>query len=234
MGPVRASPRISVNPFVEYLSRASPARRRTIIRQQKHPADFMVAYYEDAMKAIVRRLSKAIEEADLDKEIDRLNKTKPRNDYEIGRFRTNALALTHFKGLYGQITAKLGALSDLTMDPVPPMPMFVTIHDVEISVRPELILQAKSGKGTPIVGALKFYCRADEDHGLTKNGADYLGVLVRECLAQSFPTQRILPSACLVVDLFGDKIHSAPTTHLQKMKDIEAACDEIAAAWPLV
>ena len=48
----RANPRMSLNKLGEYLTAAMPGRRRTIIKEQRKPKDFIVARYAQAEQAI--------------------------------------------------------------------------------------------------------------------------------------------------------------------------------------
>jgi hypothetical protein len=37
---------------------------------------------------------------------------------------------------------------------------------------------------------------------------------------------------CLFIDVFAGKVHRAPAAFKKRMKDLEAACEEIAGRWP--
>ena len=139
---IRKTPRISVNKLAEYLT-ASPAKRRSIVKDQKYPPTFRITWYEKATRAMVSFLSDPKRDDDaLVQVIEKLYTQKAATENEQLKLNTNAQALEAFLESYSDLDLGLGVVKQGDTDPAK-----LSISGVELSVRPELLLQS-SDKST--------------------------------------------------------------------------------------
>lgn len=78
------------------------------------------------------------------------------------------------------------------------------------------------------VGAIKLHFSRSAP--LSAEGLQYAATLVHECLAEGedHPSK----ARCFCVDVFGQKIETVPRAVKDRMKNLEAACEEIVERWP--
>lgn len=129
------TPRISVNKLSEF-ARAKAHRQRQILRDQKFPTEYKGMYYREASEAITRCLASSLEDiAAVERSIKVLEQNKPDKIGTQRRVAANIDALESF----------LLMLDDIDMEGMTPRlgeasPPKLNIQNVEISVRPEIIL----------------------------------------------------------------------------------------------
>lgn len=223
--PPRTSPRISVNKLGEYLL-ANPVRRRRIISDQKYPADFIVARYRDAVDPIVRFLSSdSRDEQIISEAIDRLASRPVATDWQDQDRALSIEALESFLSCADQLPADGVAYSAGDADPER-----LTFAGVEVSVRPELLLTRSTPNGAQ-VGAFKIY--VVKSFALTDDSAPYIGAVLQQ-FATDHLTPRGMPDyrLCGVLDVFTGRVFMAPRAYRNRLSHVEAACEEIARAWP--
>lgn len=219
---VRSKPRISVNKLSEYLT-ATPSRRRAIVKEQKYPPTYRAIWYEAATKAIVKFLcDKGRDEEQLIKVMERLYTQKAANESEQIKFKTNAEALDAFLDAYNQLELGDGRIREGPSD----APKLV-IAEVELSVRPEIYLEATL-KDKAAAGAVKLYFSKDNE--LDDTTAPYIAALVERFIADH-SGRDASRRHCQVFDVFGKTVVSGPASTKTRMRDIEAACEEIRLHW---
>lgn len=105
----------------------------------------------------------------------------------------------------------------------------IDIAGVTVSVRPELYLRSK-GSNT-LAGAVKLY--VSKRGPLDDDAALYVGTVLHQYMSDVI-TQGAKADAksCMVIDIFAQRIYTAPASFKQRSKDILAACEEIVRAWP--
>lgn len=83
--------------------------------------------------------------------------------------------------------------------------------------------------------ALKIHFIKDDDKALSASGQQYVATLCHKWL-ENFAPSSLVPShdLCLSLDLFRRNVVHSPKAVTRRMNDIEAACAEIAALWPVV
>jgi hypothetical protein len=221
----RTKPRISVNKLAEYLV-ASPRRRRSIIEDQRTPKPFKVARYTEALGAIARYIIGGATDLDcLRSAIARLKLAVPSSEWDENRIKTcveaiEAAAEIDFSAvLHGMVPE-----SGLAESP------YLSIHGVDVSVRPEVILTGRDRTGKSIIGAVKL-CISKTSSLTTETGA-YVGCVVHQFVEERLshrgnPDYRF----CFAVDVFARKIHRAPKAVRMRRSDVTAGCSEIALGW---
>ncbi|HEY0832672.1 MAG TPA: hypothetical protein VGE72_02085 [Azospirillum sp.] len=228
MAKVNADPRISVNKLGEYIV-AKAARQARIIRDQKYPPDYITAYYRDAQEAISQYIGCGMaDQSILEKKILVLGQKVPGNVQESRRLTGNIDAIERFMNLVDDIdlfgaTAQLGSQQ----------PQTLKIRNVDISVRPEVVLTAKGAKGKPIIGGIKLHFPATS--ALSEDAAGYISAATQEFFRWFHHDDGSAdPRLSFVIDVGGGKVHQGVKSYKQRLKDIEAACEQIATLWPNV
>lgn len=222
---VRETPRVSVNSLAEYLV-AGAARRQKIILEQKRPKDFQVIYYAEAEEAIIDHLiSQRKGTTGFDTALSRLQFNGHLKEWELTRRSTGIEAIQAFREFAGDIP-----LADLRVKRGPTSPRLLQVGGVGVSVRPELHLNYpdEEKKG---IGAIKLYFSKNDP--LTADRACYVATVLHQYIETQYPKAgKADYRVCFVVDVFAKRSFWAPRNHKRKQQDVEAACREIAIAWP--
>jgi hypothetical protein len=224
---IRATPRISVNKLGEFLTTSSPTRRRRIVREQKLPSEVVVLHYSKAWEPIAKYLKNGCTDpAPIADAITKIRNATPTSDWVASDNANTITALQHFLE-----AAKL--LPEATyikgQNEAPPL----VISGVEVSVRPDFILRMTKREKT-CTGTLKIHYTKDDDKALSKSGQEYVATLCHLWATKHGPKSYAPdPSLCFSLDLFRRHLVEAPKSVTRRMAEIEIACSEIAAVWPI-
>lgn len=227
MSTPRTSPRISINQLAAYLT-ATPSQRRRILQVAKNPPTFRVNWYDPARSAIAVFVRGGMaNENILTDESARLYSLPVSSDYDETRNRTNAEAIDAFLDCYDQIDTADSILE------APTSSTLQTIHNVDISIRPEFLISGRA-RGVDVCGGVKLYLSTSEP--LTNQSAPYIAAaLMQHIQSHHQPTGHVARHAlCQVIDVCARTVHSAPRATTRRFTDIAAACQEIALIWPSV
>jgi hypothetical protein len=221
----RKKPRISINKLSEYLV-APAARRRKLLNDQKYPHTFIVNTYDDAQEAAVAFFAKDRNEEILLTKIDELVNRKPANDKEANDAK---LCITALK-LLAKAATGITLPADFVLKAGPNSAQRLNIAKVEVSVRPEIIIRGTYRK-QKFVGAIKLYI--GKTNPLTEDSGEYVSTVLHQYLEEivAKDDEKVDPKYCFVIDIFREKIYTAPRSHKQRRKDVVAACEEIAVRW---
>jgi hypothetical protein len=218
---IRESPRISVNKLGEYMV-AQSSKRRSILADQKIPPTFQVTYYEDAMTA-VREFYEMGGRDDqiIVRAIERLEARQGETDYEAQKTNSSAEALGQFLDVIDilDLSAYETGYGERT-------PAKLVINGVDISVRPDLLLFRDGA----LVGAVKF--AVSKGTPLDREAAEYIATTVHRYVEDVLGADAPDPRDTFVVDVFRTNVLRAPRSFRRRRKDLDAACEEIAARWP--
>ncbi len=222
-------PRISVNKLGEYLV-AKAGRRLTIISDQKHPRDFIVARYNAAFDAIARCLAASGDPRIIRAAMEKLYDTSPKSMWHQQDIALSVEALDNFLNMiddlelsgFDVVRAAEGAVPDLTID------------NVTISVRPDLYLRDKGTK--EVRGAVKLSIlkgnAPKNGHEPDEEAGIYVGTVLHQYASELLSSnEKISPSHCFVIDVFAQRVYSAPTRFKRRRDEVRAACKEIARGW---
>ncbi|NBB81196.1 MAG: hypothetical protein GVY36_17455 [Verrucomicrobia bacterium] len=228
----RSKPRISLNKLGEYAAESSPSRRRRIIRDQKHPKDFILPYYDPVRDAVVSYI--ANDEADLSPLRDAINKLEeeaPSSPWKEQRLQSCLDAIAAFRSQFDAILEreKIYAVPARKTDPAS-----IQINGVEVSVRPDLLVYGKDGRGKEIVGAIKLHF--SKGHPLDDTSGKYVATLLHRHVEERLAGDDLHPSRkwCLVLDIFEGERFIAPRSYKRRRENLAAACEEIRSTWPLL
>lgn len=221
---VHKEPRISVNKLAEYLATNKASRRERILRDAKFPPTFQVIRYDPTRELVQRFLTGAITSTQaLQAAIGDYEYAPTKDDFEARMKKSNLEAMALFVDMAPKLDFE-GAKLTLG-EHAPP---HLTVNDVRISVRPDANLTL-AGKNGVIHGAVKTNISKGAVH--TVESADYAGSIVRQFVASRFETGECDHKRVYVLDVFGKKVVPSPKATVNRMKDVEAACAEIARQW---
>ena len=216
-------PQMSANKMGEYL-KAGVQRRRRILYDAKFPSDAVVPYYQPAAEAIAQFIAGGMANMGiLDQKMKLLGQENPSSVWHARRITGNIDAIETFTGMLDEIDLQ-GATPSLGAHQAPK----ISFNGVDISVRPDVVLQ-KYGS----VGTMKLHF--PKTNPLDKDAAGYVSAMGFE-FARLHLTQKGTPAAklCLVVDIASGQFFPGIASTRAKLKEVEAGCTEVAALWPSI
>jgi hypothetical protein len=221
-------PRISVNKLAEFID-AKAARQRQILRDQKFPSEYKGMYYKEAVEAISTCIASNLENTSIiERTIATLDQQNPDKIGTQRRIQSNIDALETFEAMLDDVDLR-GAEPKLGEHTSPKL----TIQNVEISVRPEIILTGTGKAKQLLKGALKLHF--PRTFPLGDSGASYVSTLLQEyAKAHLINNGEAHGPLCPVLDVGSKKIYAGTKSTLARMRDIQAACRNIAALWPSI
>jgi len=228
----RTKPRISLNKLGEYAAESSPSRRRRIVRDQKHPKGFIVPYYDPVRDAVVSHI--ANDEADLSLLCDAIKKLEgeaPASSWKEQRLQSSLDAIAAFRSQFDSILGQ----EEIYAVPARKTDLaYIHINDVEVSIRPDLLVYGKDGRGKEIVGAIKLHF--SKNHPLNDVSGKYVATLLHRHVEERLANNDLHPSRkwCLVLDIFEGERFIAPRSYKRRRENLAVACEEISSTWPFV
>lgn len=224
-------PTISVNKLAESII-SKAAKKRKILRDRKYPdPDFnMGTYHREAGEAVQLYLtSGAIDPSPLDAALKSLNQQHSEKIGTIRRLNSNAASLERFMEMLDLID-----LSGTEPSPGANSPPKLMIMNVAVSVRPEIVLRGLGPKGKPWVGAIKLHMSSTDN--FNEEAAGYVSAIVQEyCRVHLVSGEDVVnPTFCKVIDVGNSKVFPGVKATAQRMKDVEAECQNIFDLWPSI
>jgi len=224
----REGPRISVNKLGEYIT-SKAARQRSILYNQKFPPDYVTPFYDDATEAISQFIAGGMEKPSiLESRINVLGQTPINTPWQQRRMLGNIEAIETFMGMMDDLD-----LSGLTYRLGSHSPPKMPIRNVEVSVRPEVILSRSSAKAGKQVGALKLHF--PKTNPLSEEAAGYISAISARFCDTHLPDEGEPDSRlCFVLDLASANLHPGVKSVRQRLKDADAACEQIFNLWDTI
>ena len=230
MTKTRLNPRISVNKLGEYLV-AKAGRRSTIISDQKNPRDFIVARYSAAADAIARSIAAGCDPLVIREAMEKLYDSSPKTGWQQQNVELSVEALDRFLIFIDDID--LGGFE--AVRPLEGSPSDLLVEGVIVSVKPDLYLREKTTKQLRGVVKLSILKGSVPKDGNEPDGeaAKYVGTVVHQYANDVLsPKEKILPTSCLILDVFAQQVYDAPKSFKRRRNEVAAACREIARGWP--
>jgi hypothetical protein len=226
-----SEPNISVNKLAEYIM-SKGARQRQILKMRKYPdEDFSIGmYHREAAEAIAQYIaSGAIDARPLELQHQILSQQTPEKIGTARRINSNIDALERFLSMLDDVDL-MGAEPKLGSNSPPKLKIF----NVNVSVRPEIMLFGNAPKGKKYVGAVKLHFSTTWP--LNEDSAGYVSAIVQDfCKAHLADGEFIVnPSYCMVIDTASKRVYPGVKATTQRMKDVAAECQNIAALWPSI
>lgn len=222
-------PRISVNKLAEYIG-SKGGRQRQILRDQKFPQDFKGMYYREATEAIQKTLASNMEDtAPLYTALKILNQQKPMKIGAQRRVNSNIDAIESFEAMMDDVDL-FGAKAELGDH----KPEKLTLHGVDISIRPEIILRGTGKGGKTLVGGVKLHF--PKTFSLNPESAGYVSALLQRYTEEKLVENGELMFAnyCTIIDIGSKEVYPGVKSTAQRIKDVEAECQNIAGLWPTI
>lgn len=215
------TPKISLNKLGEYME-ATPARRRKIVYDAKFPATFKTARYKDAREAIKAYIKSNYDESLIEACATFLEGKDTASDWAENDVESSLEALDAI------LEIDLPSLEDFTIEPFTLEASSIKIHEVEISIYPDLVIKGII-KGKPVVGVLKIHI--SKNTSLNEESSQYVAALLHQFADSAFSKEEADVSICISYDVFNGTWITAPKAVKRRMAHVEAACQEIALIW---
>jgi hypothetical protein len=225
------SPTLSVNKLAEYVC-SRGARQRRILYERKYPDPEFSAgmFHREASEAVTKYLADGcVDATHLTKQLLSLGQLKPAKIGTARRINANIDALDRFADMLDDIDLQ-GAEPSLGHHNPPKL----TFHGVKISVRPEIILRATGPKNQKLVGAVKLHFTKTHCHD--GESAGYVSAVVQEYLRFHVAAgdEVVASHLCPVIDVGAGKVFPGVKAITNRLKDVEAECQNIQALWPSI
>lgn len=201
----RAEPRITFSALCEYLA-ATPVRQASILRDQKFPQVNQLRSYQGALAQIQ---AYAIHKRPLDPQHPDLT-TWEREVLEL--------------------------LADRNWRPPSscafpnPRRQGLTIRGVKVSVHPDLLLRDSGLRA--INGSMKFFF--SKSFALSPEVGRWMAAFLCQYRIQVDKDASTDPKKCVVLDVRKDVCYSATRSYKTLFRNVEEACETIAARWPRI
>jgi hypothetical protein len=216
---------ISINQLADF-SKSSDAKKRNIVKQQKNPNTFKIAYYQLAKARIKKAMSNKGNIEPILKGIEELKNRTLTKKRQINDRVVSLDAMQRF------ISLKIpDLLKDLDYKVIKNInSKSIKINDVEIIVSPDIIIQAEID-GVQYLGGIKIHIA--KENKFDREQQSYVASTILKYLEKVVAKNNevIMPELCLSIDIFGEGIVSAPKNVDSKIKDLEVICDEIKRLW---
>ncbi|MFK7113440.1 hypothetical protein V3468_03185 [Flavobacterium oreochromis] len=216
---------ISINQLADF-SKSSDAKKRNIVKQQKNPNTFKIAYYQLAKARIKKVMSNKGDIEPILKGIEELKTRTLTKKRQINDRVVSLDAMQRFISL--QIPDLLKDLEYKVIKNV--NSKSITINGVEVIVSPDIIIQAEI-EGKQYLGGIKIHIA--KENKFDREQQSYVASTIQKYLEKVVAKndEVIMPELCLSIDIFGEGIVSAPKNIDSKIKDLEIICDEIKKMW---
>lgn len=223
-----AQPRISLNKLAEFMTARKASRQRAILRDQKFPTEFKGIYHREAAEAIASCVASNFENVSvLDRTIAVLEQMNPEKIGAQRRITSNTNALERFKAMLDDLD--LGSAVPALGENSPPK---LTIQNVAVSVRPEIILSGKGRKEAVLVGAMKLHFSTTNP--LDDTAGAYVSTVLQEWAKAYLTAGETYGPYCYVIDVGSGKAHPGVKATTARLRDVEDTCRNIAALWPTI
>lgn len=227
---LKSTPEVSASLIAQYI-RASPTRRKSMIRAAHFPKPDVIAQYDIAREGLVRFLTDDTRNYQhLANVKDRLREREERpesSDWEKDDSRRSIDAVEAFENGYNQM-----GFHRLECRRPGSLPRF-DLWPTKIKVELDCITRKPDRLGPgPFGGAIFLFWKTRQETEARidqcKTIAGLIYVYCERHLAHLGTPNR---SLCLAVDVFAERAIPAPSGFAQKLDYIEDACEEIAARW---
>lgn len=224
---LRVEPRISVNKLAEYVVTQSPRRRRTIITDQIKPSPYVTSRYEDARRVLAQHLSEPSRER---KQLLRMGAVLRDRAAELSADddrRKSLLASARAVEAFADIADRLKVKNAIATTGARRNADLV-VAGVRVVVCPDVAFLERGTERR--VGGAKFHFPVA--NRLTTEALRYAAAMLYAHHEHRGDSPR--RDACIAVDVMAGEFESAPRAMKERMKNVEAACQEIAERWPLL
>jgi hypothetical protein len=226
-----ADPNISVNQLALYMN-SKAAKKREILHQRKYPDDDFNPgiFHRESRDEISLYLSGgAIDTSGLHSRLKILSQTAAPKVGTQRRINANIDSIERFLEMLDQVD--LGVANVSLGHNNPPK---LTYYNVKVSVRPDLILHGVDKKGRTLKGAIKL--QLSKAGSFDDDMAKTVSAVVQQYLSDYVHNGEEIIHApyCQVIDIASGKVFPGVKAITQRLKDVAAECQNIAAIWPTI
>jgi hypothetical protein len=231
----RQSPRISVNDLALYML-SSETAKLGIIRRAKYPQAPPIIRYRDVRIVICSYLSDPLRRVNRLSDAEEVFRQRASDMSQTSLVRDDAKASIE---VIGAIQRMANRLAGFEFSPAPPDQGKLSIADVEISVRADMLAKT-SVRSRDFYGAAVLRLTQDDagtETAITrrKDVGLYVATIARMHADQNLTFAGDVGNrACMSIDVQHGEFFQAPDATTRRMQDIENACRFIAAIWESV
>ncbi|WP_010231467.1 hypothetical protein [Gillisia marina] len=217
--------KISINPFVDF-ELSSEAKKLRIIKDQKNPSPLRVGWYQTPRASIKKSLKQNGDSQPLLDGIDRLKNKITSKPQQLQNKMVSIEALDHFISIKLPTILKNHQYEVIKEKEI----KSVIIDNVEIVVSPDVIFKIVLN-GETYIGAIKLHLSKNNVFDL-KQSLTVSTLIHQYCISLSNKYElKVLPDLCFSVDVFGERIVSAPINAKPYLLRIKNICKEVKKYW---
>jgi len=217
--------KISINPFVDF-ELSSNAKKLRIIKDQKNPNPIRVGWYQTPRASIKKSLSQNGDQLPLLEGIERLKNKIISKPQQLQNKMVSLEALDHFVAIKLPTILKNHQYEVIKETEIKSL----IIDNVEIIVSPDVVFKIDLN-GKTFIGAIKLHLSKNNVFNLEQS-LTVSTLLHQYCLSLSDKYElEVLPELCYSVDVFGERIVSAPINAKPYLLKIRNICKEVKKYW---
>lgn len=216
--------RISINQFSEYSSKKRESSKLSIIRNQKKP-DKNFFWYQRAKASIRTSLREGGDLLPIYNGIEILTNSSPNGKRQLDNKNVSILALEQFVMMKLPSCIMGGKFEVLKLE----KKSFI-INELEISISPEFVFRMKKPNGESAIGGIKIHICKSKPFSLQT--AELASTVLYKFLKETVNSDEgVDPRYCFTLDVFGDRVVSAPSNIKLYNETIDDLCEEIIKYW---
>ena len=219
---------ISINQLVDF-STATDSKKRRIIRDQKSPDTFKVAWYQTPRACIKKAIVNNGGSDPIFEGIERLKTRIAKKPQQIQNRAVSLEAMQRFLNIKLPIIFK-----NHSCEPIKERLVKSTfVNGVEVIVSPDIIYKIVLG-GKAYLGAVKLHISKNNVFD-TKKSSKVSAILYKYMkeLSENYEAE-VLPELCFSIDIFGERAVTTPLNFSSSILELEVICEEIKFLWPTV
>lgn len=226
-----SAPQLSANQLAQYLL-AGPATRKRIVQAARYQSTAVVARYRHAREAIVSCLcddTRSPAKVAAARAAMETRMSQPTNSsWTVDDLESSIAALDRYAA-----TANQTILHQVRCQPISGSVPPLVIRDLRIKVTPDVILRRKTKDGEAVGALVTAIAKGEKSKTNRQEQARTAALLVWR-FAEGFLTGTVERQLCLSYDVFDGSVYAPSANYVTKLKNIEAACEEIMDKWPNV
>jgi hypothetical protein len=227
---VYLDPRISANLLAQFMI-SDHAKQEAIVRNAKRVNTIMVANYQSGRLAVSTSYDGAgINVGQLNAKAEHMKTAEFSDDFETKCNRLSGAALEKFAEFAQEIHCT-GIKVPRPRDGYRHM----LIENVRVSVQPEIVFTLQHRGQSKYGGIMVNFTKGDSTSYDKKQGryysGDYAAFLIFLMLGLHYGNTGVRNASCYAVDIYRKAAYSGTTAHVTMLRNIEAACRNIARQW---
>lgn len=217
--------RISLNQLADF-SKASEAKKRSIIKQQKTPNPFKIPWYQLTRSRIRQAIKRNGDLAPVIEGIKELLERKPEKPRQVNDRIVSIEALRRFVNI--KLPSLLRDVPHEVVKRVDSKSIFV--QGVEVIVSPDVIFRMKIDNQI-YLGAVKVHISKGNvfDNKQSRYVSSTIYKYLKEVVAKK--GEIVHKELCLSIDVFGERVIHAPRNLSKAINEIEVICEEVKSLW---